>query len=271
VGGSVEQRWLWRSGLQPAAQLDPDGSVEQRYVYADGVNVPDLVIDVPSGARWRLVKDHLGSVRMVVDVGTGGLMRRVDFDAWGRVLSASGDLEAVPFGLAGGLWDTETGLVRFGARDYEAETGRWTSKDPIRFEGDSTNLYAYVGGDPVNYVDYTGRQATAALQAGATAAAVVTVYAGLQACANDPVCHDAAAEAIDDGVSYAVDTLTDALMSIGKGVCGPYRDPPRPPPPDKCAIAALSCAVACGAGSQPQPTYGQYEVCFKACMTASGC
>jgi RHS repeat-associated protein len=27
------------------------------------------------------------------------------------------------------------GLVRFGARDYDASTGRWTAKDPIRFDG----------------------------------------------------------------------------------------------------------------------------------------
>jgi hypothetical protein len=42
------------------------------------------------------------------------------------------------------------------ARDYDPETGRWTAKDPIRFDGGDTNIYAYVGGDPVNYQDPTG-------------------------------------------------------------------------------------------------------------------
>jgi RHS repeat-associated protein len=46
-----------------------------------------------------------------------------------------------PFGFAGGLYDADTGLVRFGARDYDAETGRWTGKDPIRFAGGQANLY----------------------------------------------------------------------------------------------------------------------------------
>jgi uncharacterized protein RhaS with RHS repeats len=46
--------------------------------------------------------------------------------------------------------------VRFGARDYDAETGRWTAKDPILFAGGDTNLYGYVLNDPVNWVDLDG-------------------------------------------------------------------------------------------------------------------
>ncbi|MCA1805464.1 MAG: RHS repeat-associated core domain-containing protein [Xanthomonadaceae bacterium] len=52
--------------------------------------------------------------------------------------------------------DQHTGLVRFGARDYDPDTGRWTSKDPIRFDGGDTNLYGYVLNDPVSYIDITG-------------------------------------------------------------------------------------------------------------------
>src|SRR5580704_1431222 len=56
-----------------------------------------------------------------------------------------------------GLYDTDTGLVRFGARDYDASVGRWTSKDPIRFKG-GMNLYGYVVNDPVNRCDASGLQ-----------------------------------------------------------------------------------------------------------------
>ena len=61
-----------------------------------------------------------------------------------------------PFGFAGGLYDADTGLVRFGARDYDAEIGRWTAKDPILFGGQQANLYVYVGGNPINWIDPTG-------------------------------------------------------------------------------------------------------------------
>jgi RHS repeat-associated protein len=57
----------------------------------------------------------------------------------------------------GGFFDPLTGLVRFGARDYDASTGRWTAKDAILFDGGQTNLYVYVGNDRVNGKDATGK------------------------------------------------------------------------------------------------------------------
>jgi hypothetical protein len=40
-------------------------------------------------------------------------------------------------------------------RVYDPRTGRWLSRDPIEEEG-GFNLYAYVGGDPINYIDPLG-------------------------------------------------------------------------------------------------------------------
>jgi RHS repeat-associated protein len=62
----------------------------------------------------------------------------------------------IPFGFAGGLYDPDTALVRFGARDYDPTIGRWVSKDPSRFRGGS-NLFVYSHNDPVNYIDRNGR------------------------------------------------------------------------------------------------------------------
>ena len=61
-----------------------------------------------------------------------------------------------PFGFAGGLYDQHTKLVRFGARDYDPEVGRWTAKDLISFLGRGANLYAYGLNDPVNLTDSFG-------------------------------------------------------------------------------------------------------------------
>jgi RHS repeat-associated protein len=78
------------------------------------------------------------------------------YSAFGEREVLYGNGNALTLGFAGGLYDTDTGLVRFGARDYDPSVGRWTAKDPILFGGGQTNLYVYVGNDPVNFVDPRG-------------------------------------------------------------------------------------------------------------------
>jgi len=97
----------------------------------------------------------LGSPRLVVNVSTGQIAERIDYDEFGNVITDTNP-GFQPFGFAGGLYDQDTGLVRFGARDYDPSTGRWTAKDPITFEGGDTNLYGYVFNDPINFIDQEG-------------------------------------------------------------------------------------------------------------------
>jgi RHS repeat-associated protein len=85
----------------------------------------------------------------------GTVAQRMDYDVFGNVVQDSNP-GFQPFGFAGGIYDVDTGLVRFGARDYDPETGRWTAKYPILFNGGDSNLYGYVVNDPVNFIDPTG-------------------------------------------------------------------------------------------------------------------
>jgi RHS repeat-associated protein len=82
-------------------------------------------------------------------------MQRLDYDRWGAVI-ADTNPGFQPFGYAAGLWDADTGLVRFGQRDYSPELNRWTSKDPLGFAAGDTSLYVYGFGDPVSFVDPSG-------------------------------------------------------------------------------------------------------------------
>jgi RHS repeat-associated protein len=72
------------------------------------------------------------------------------------VISDTNPTLEIPFGFAGGLHDKDTNLIRFGYRDFDPETGRWTARDPIGFAGGDTNLYGYVASDPVNWMDLDG-------------------------------------------------------------------------------------------------------------------
>jgi RHS repeat-associated protein len=135
------------------AELDGAGNVVARFVYGSRPNIPDYV--VTASGTLRIFSDHLGSPRLVVNASTGALVQRLDYDEFGRVTLDSNP-GAQPFGFAGGIYDADTGLVRFGARDYDAETGRWTRKDPADFSGGQVNLYGYILSNPVNLIDATG-------------------------------------------------------------------------------------------------------------------
>jgi RHS repeat-associated protein len=150
--GTTTTRYLW-DGPRLAAVLDGSNGLLERFVYLTRSNVPDLM--KAGGTEYRIVSDQTGSVREVIDTSTGSIVQRIDYDPFGNV---TGDTNPgfQPFGFAGGLFDPATGLTRFGARDYDAADGRWTSQDPLSFAAGETNLYSYCGSDPVNLVDPTG-------------------------------------------------------------------------------------------------------------------
>jgi RHS repeat-associated protein len=179
VNGNLVQGFVYQDQLRIAAEFDGLNNVIARFIYGDRPNVPEAMIK--GGVTYRIVTDHLGSVRLVVDANTGAIAQRIDYDAWGNVTNDSNP-EFQPFGYAGGVYEPSTGLVRFGARDYGAVTGRWTAKDPIRFAGGDANLYTYVGGNPVSFVDPLGlwifQQSTGRLYSEGNNPSAVTLVGG---------------------------------------------------------------------------------------------
>ncbi len=228
LDGVPERGWIWRSALQPAAQLSPAGAVTQRYVYTNGTT-PALI--VTPGASYRLIKDHLGSVRRVVDTATGQVVQQLDYDAWGRVLVDSNP-GFQPFGYAGGLYDADTGLVRFGARDYDPETGTWLTPEPLGFAA-GDNFFAYAAGNPVAYNDPTGLAPSRAeltflaelFGVGSTASMINERDASIEAVSHGDIgkaeCHAAAAASASVGAVVEIGMLA-ATRGGGPRQTGSY-------------------------------------------------
>lgn len=151
--GVLQKRWVYRDQTRIAAELNASGGIAKRFIYASKGNVPDYMI--VGTTKYRIISDHLGSVRLVVKQSDGTVAQRMNHDEFGRVTEDTNP-GYLPFGFARGLYDHQTNLVHFGARDYDAETGRWLSKDPILFAGGDTNLYGYVLNDPINFIDPEG-------------------------------------------------------------------------------------------------------------------
>lgn len=177
VNGVLVQGFLYQNQLNPIAELDGNNQIVSRFVYASKANVPDYFVKTDPNTQnqttYRIISDHLGSPRLVINTANGSVAQRIDYDVWGNITQDTNP-GFQPFGYAGGLYDQHTKLVRFGARDYDAETGRWTAKDPIGFGGGDSNLYGYVVGDPVNWVDPNGLNAVTLGAKAASLAAKVT-------------------------------------------------------------------------------------------------
>jgi RHS repeat-associated protein len=86
-------------------------------------------------------------------------MGKLAYQLWGLVVKDTNP-GFQPFGFAGGLYDPQTKLVRFGARDYDPTLGRWTAKDPAGFPDVSVcgfaNAFVYSCQQPVDRADYLG-------------------------------------------------------------------------------------------------------------------
>jgi RHS repeat-associated protein len=153
VDDAATHAWLYGTGERILAELDPvDGSVVARFVYAERYLPVYMVRD---GRTLAFVADHRGSPRLLVDVEDGTVAQRMDFSPFGELVRDTNP-GLHPFGFAGGHWDSATGLVRFGHRDYDPDTGTWTTPDPLGLRPGATNLYAYVSGDPMGAADPTG-------------------------------------------------------------------------------------------------------------------
>jgi RHS repeat-associated protein len=153
VNGTTVQGFLYKDQLNPIAELDAANAIVSRFIYADKSNVPAYM--VKGGNTYRIISDHLGSPRLVMNIADGVIIQRMDYDVWGNITNDTNP-GFQPFGFAGGVYDQHTKLTRFGARDYDAEVGRWTAKDPIDFGGGQFNIYGYAGNDPINFIDPYG-------------------------------------------------------------------------------------------------------------------
>jgi len=161
IGGAFVQAFLYDGGRRVFAELDASNALKRTFVYASRSHSPDYIAyPPPNNTLYRIVADQLGSPRLVVNISTGKIVHRIDYDAFGQATentdtSADPAYTPIPFGFAGGLYDRDTGLVRFGARDYDPSVGRWLRKDPARLLG-GTNFYEYAGSEPVNRIDPGG-------------------------------------------------------------------------------------------------------------------
>ncbi len=134
---------LW-CGTEICEERDASNNVTRRY-YPQGMQL--------SGSNYFYTRDHLGSIRELTD-SSGVIQARYSYDPYGRRTKLSGSM-AADFGFTGDYWHAPSHLALSLYRGYNADLGRWISRDPVAERG-GINLYEYVGSDPSNSIDELG-------------------------------------------------------------------------------------------------------------------
>ena len=125
------------------------------FMQGDPGRIQRLTGHYASRLTMRIWVDQVGSLR-ALSTNESKLITYVEYDAFGNVIRNTHPEWEFPLGFAGGLTDPFTGFTRFGFRDYDPVTGRFTTKDPLVDTGGDHDLWDYCVDDPVGCVDNDG-------------------------------------------------------------------------------------------------------------------
>ena len=150
-------RHVYDNNWQVIADIDEQGNVVASYVWGAGID--NLLAVNVGGATYYPLTDIQGTVWGYVN-SANNVIARWQYDAWGNVVdeeiaSTATALASLRYRFQGREWSAATGLINFRMRWYDAETGRWLSKDPIGING-GMNLYEFCLNNSMSVTDPVG-------------------------------------------------------------------------------------------------------------------
>jgi RHS repeat-associated protein len=138
-----------------AAEYDGSNTATRRYVHGAGTDEPLVWYQLGDNTPRRFLHaDERGSIIAVTN-NSGTVLATHNYDENGN--PQSGAISG-RFGYTGQGWLPQLGMWYYRARVYNPSPnggGRFMQADPAGYGG-GMNLYAYVGGDPVNRADPSG-------------------------------------------------------------------------------------------------------------------
>jgi RHS repeat-associated protein len=147
----TERRFLW-CGDRLCQERTSADVVKSRF-FEEGQDNAQL-----GTFKTYYTRDHLGSVRSQVNYYPNNTLEQsyFDYNAYGKPTFSQLAGSVTPtFRYAGMFYLSDAGLYLTHYRAYDPNNARWLNRDPIGEQG-GINLYAYVGGNPVNYTDSLG-------------------------------------------------------------------------------------------------------------------
>jgi RHS repeat-associated protein len=177
TGGGAEYGYTYgttdQNGVPVIASREQIGTGTAS-VLTDPVTGQPLDLRTSDGTTSLYVLDGIGNPTTSI-ADTGKAAYQVSYDAYGAETVTAGksstQWQQNPYGFKTGLRssNSDSGLTKFGYRWFSATTGSWAERDTLDVPLDpgNANRYAFVGCDPINGSDPSGR---AISPCGATAA-----------------------------------------------------------------------------------------------------
>ena len=253
---NLEQETIWLDNT-PIAVLKRDTEtdpVQVYYVHADHLNTPRVIVDQSNTPVWRWHYNEAFGANLV------------DKDPDGDGAKFEYNLR-----FAGQYFDNETRLHYNYFRDYDPETGRYISSDPIGLAG-GLNTYGYALQNPLRYIDPTGE--TSVIVIGGIIIATFGIVTSAKKCSNgvdnvskgfkagnklnaarqeladcffNPLCDAAKAQALADTISNADQEFrsntVQAIENLGTSVPGTTVTGPIPTNVSEAAAGAITNTV----------------------------
>lgn len=141
-------------GWDLIAELDGNNNVTRSNVWSNG----ELLLINAGANSYQVGVDGNTNVGTLIKASSGTVSASYSYDPVGGTMQATGEYASQnPLRFSSKYTDVETGLIYYGYRYHNPQTGRWLSRDSLEEEG-GENLYAFLKNDGVNDVDILGQK-----------------------------------------------------------------------------------------------------------------
>ncbi|QQS12097.1 MAG: RHS repeat protein [Rhodospirillales bacterium] len=155
TAGAIDRHYVYDQEGMLLAEIDVSGATFREHIAMDGMPLAVVVTTAGTPAIFWVHADRLGTAQKMTDA-TGAVVWDLHTAPFGELATLTATAPASNDNrFPGQIADPETGYSYNLFRDYDPRIGRYVQSDPIGLLG-GMNTYAYVGGNPLSYIDPTG-------------------------------------------------------------------------------------------------------------------